>query len=95
MYTFLIIIKRNLFILLMLNNVSTKMQTHLSMILYHKRKNNFSGRYEGPHTILKKINTVTYLTVIDKVGKKQVEKKRYSTNEKIYKSIANKKYVLL
>lgn len=45
------------------------------LVKMNVRQNKFSDRYEGPHTILKKINPVTYLIEIDKNGKKQSEKK--------------------
>jgi len=40
----------------------------------HVRQNIFSDKYEGSHTVLKKINSVTCLFEIDKNGKKQCEK---------------------
>ena len=39
------------------------------------KKDKFSDRYEGPYTISKKINPVTYLVEINKNGKRVVEKK--------------------
>jgi ribosomal protein L21E len=44
------------------------------LIKMNIRKDKFSDRYEGPHTILKNINPVTYLVEINKNGRKQVEK---------------------
>uniref|UniRef100_A0A2S2NH65 Retrotransposable element Tf2 protein type 1 n=1 Tax=Schizaphis graminum TaxID=13262 RepID=A0A2S2NH65_SCHGA len=45
------------------------------LVKINVRKDKFADRYEGPYTILKKINPVTYLIEIDKNGKKQAEKK--------------------
>jgi hypothetical protein len=42
------------------------------------RKDKFSDRYECPHTILKKINPITYLVEINKNGRKQVEKTMFN-----------------
>lgn len=39
------------------------------------KKDKFSHRYEGPYSIIKKINPVTYLVEIIKNRKKYIEKK--------------------
>lgn len=52
-----------------------KVHQNLLNDIKDKCKKNKFNKHEGPHTVLKKINPVTYLTEIDKDGKKQAEKK--------------------
>jgi hypothetical protein len=53
------------------------------LVKINVRKDKFADRYEGPYTILKKINPVTYLIEIDKKWEKISREKTCSTNKKI------------